>query len=146
VSPEPGICIKTTNISGAKVFINFCKLSEVPPPLPITEDRLKEIIAHDDYSTDFRHVGHKNTINKPWHMIFWLSNRIPISLGAPHEEKDKKGLNCTVFDVAINSVWFSETFYNNITFTTFTVQITMEALHQKYGEVGNLVSPFYLAF
>ena len=35
--------------------------------------------------------------------------RVPMSLGAPREEKDKSGNPCFVCDVAVNSVWYSDT-------------------------------------
>ena len=31
VTPEPGICVKTRNLAGGKVFVNVCKINEIPP-------------------------------------------------------------------------------------------------------------------
>ena len=54
VTPHPGMCVKTKNLSGKKVFLNLCKIQEIPPPKSITENQLKEIIANEDYESDFR--------------------------------------------------------------------------------------------
>jgi len=117
VTPTPGLCVKTKNIDGAKVFINVCKIQEIPPPPPLTEDKLKEIIANEDYSTDFR---------------------VPMSLGAPRSEKDKSGHACSACDVAVNAVWFDDVMFDSIAFTTFVVNVAMEGLCEKYGDAVNL--------
>ena len=31
VTPEPGMCVKTRNLAGGKVFVNVCKINEIPP-------------------------------------------------------------------------------------------------------------------
>ena len=92
------------------MFINICKIQEIPPPPPLTEDKLKEIISNEDYSTDFR---------------------VPMSLGAPRDEKDKSGQKCSACDVAINSVWFDDVMFDSIAFTTFVVNVAMEGLCEK---------------
>jgi len=117
VTPNPGLCVKTKNIEGHKVFINICKIQEIPPPPPLTEDKLKEIISNEDYSTDFR---------------------VPMSLGSPRDEKDKSGQKCSACDVAINSVWFDDVMFDSIAFTTFVVNVAMEGLCEKYGDEVNL--------
>ena len=73
-------------------------------------DFLKEIIANEDYSTDFR---------------------VPMSLGAPRQEMDKAGQKCAACDVAINSVWFDDVMFDSIAFTTFVVNVAMEGLCEK---------------
>ena len=49
------MCIKTKNVNGEKVFINLCKILEIPPAPPLSEEKLKEIIASEDYNADFRY-------------------------------------------------------------------------------------------
>ena len=84
---------------------------------PITEDQLQNIIAEEDYATDFK---------------------IPMSLGEPREERDKAGGLCHCADVAVNAAWYEDTMQGNLTFTTFLVQVAMEGLCEKYGDVANL--------
>ena len=55
VTPTPGMCIKTKNVKDEKVFINLCKIQEIPPAPPLSEEKLKDIIASEDYSSDFRY-------------------------------------------------------------------------------------------
>lgn len=54
VIPDPGMCVKTKNIEGKKVFINVCKVQAIPPPRPISEEALQNIIANEDYTSDYR--------------------------------------------------------------------------------------------
>lgn len=54
VVPDPGMCVKTKNINGEKVFINFCKVLSIPPAKPISEEALQDIIANEDYDSDYR--------------------------------------------------------------------------------------------
>jgi len=117
VTPTPGMCVKTKNVNSEKVFINLCKILEIPPAPPLSEEKLKEIIASEDYNADFR---------------------VPMSLGAPREEKDKSGGKCLASDVAINSIWYEETMVNSIAFTTFVINVAMEGLCEKYGDEVNL--------
>ena len=117
VTPEPGMCVKTRNLAGGKVFVNVCKINEIPPARPITEDQLQKIIAEEDYATDFK---------------------IPMSLGEPREERDKAGGACHCADVAVNAAWYEDTMQGNLTFTTFLVHVAMEGLCEKYGDVVNL--------
>lgn len=117
VTPTLGMCIKTKNVKNEKVFINLCKIQEIPPAPPLSEDKLKDIIASEDYTSDFR---------------------VPMSLGAPRDEKDKTGGKCSACDVAINSIWYEETMVNSIAFTTFVINVAMEGLCEKYGDGVNL--------
>ena len=52
----PGMCVKTKNIAGDKVFINFCKVNAIPPAKPISENALQDIIANENYDSDYRYV------------------------------------------------------------------------------------------
>ena len=61
-----------------------------------------------------------------------------MSLGSPRTEKDKSGNDCLVCDVAVNTVWYDETMVDSLTFTTFLIQLAMEGLCDKYGDVCNL--------
>ena len=49
------MCVKTKNLKSAKVFINICKIQEIPPAPPLSEEKLKNVIAMEDYSSDFRY-------------------------------------------------------------------------------------------
>ena len=42
-----GICVKTKNRDGKKVFVNLCKISEIPPPIKISEEELIKIIESE---------------------------------------------------------------------------------------------------
>lgn len=117
VAPSPGLCVKSRNVAGDKVFINLCKISQIPPPPHLSEDALKRIIAEEDYGSDFR---------------------VPMSLGGPRDETDKSGGACTACDVAVNSVWFEDVMFDSIAFTTFTINVAMEGLCEKYGDRLNL--------
>ena len=61
-----------------------------------------------------------------------------MSLGSPRTEKDKAGNDCLVSDVAVNAVWYDETMVDSLTFTTFLIQLAMEGLCAKYGDLCNL--------
>ena len=117
VTPEPGMCIKTKNLAGTKVFLNLCRVNEIPPAPPMSEARLKTIIEEEDYASDYR---------------------VPMSLGAPREEADKSGQPCLACDVAVNSAWFADTVSNSDVFTAFVVHVAMEGLREKYGDDVNL--------
>jgi len=117
VVPDPGMCVKTKNIAGDKVFLNFCKIHAIPPAKPISENALQDIIANENYNIDYS---------------------IPMSLMAPRSEKDKSGKDCYACDVAVNSVWYDQTMVDSLTFTTFLVTVAMEGLCNKYGDTCNL--------
>ena len=111
------MCVKTKNIEGKKFFLNVCKINAIPPARPISEEALQTILVNEDYATDYK---------------------IPMSLGAPRIEKDKSGKDCYASDVAVNSVWYDQTMRDSLTFTTFLVNLAMEGLCDKYGDVCNL--------
>ena len=69
------MCLKTRENGGGKVFLNVCTSDTLPAPENITEEELIKILESDQPS-DFR---------------------VPMSIGAPHTEKDKcewKYLDC----------------------------------------------------
>lgn len=54
IVPDTGMCVKTKNIEGRKFFINVCKINAIPPARPISEENLQNIIANEDYSSDYK--------------------------------------------------------------------------------------------
>ena len=54
IAPDSGMCVKTKNIEGEKFFINVCKIQAIPPARPIDEERLQNIIASEDYTSDYK--------------------------------------------------------------------------------------------
>ena len=54
IVPDTGLCVKTKNIAGKKFFINVCKINAIPPARPISEEALQDIIASEDYSSDYK--------------------------------------------------------------------------------------------
>ncbi|TRY93202.1 hypothetical protein DNTS_006324 [Danionella cerebrum] len=67
ISPQPGMCVKTSSVSDKKkVFVNICKSQTVPPPPPLSQEALVELLESED-PTSFR---------------------VPMSLGEPHTEVD----------------------------------------------------------
>ncbi|XP_018007298.1 PIH1 domain-containing protein 1 [Hyalella azteca] len=110
ISPLPGMCVKTKLLRGDnKIFINVCTSGTIPPPEDLTDDELLEILNSDEPS-DFR---------------------IPMSIGAPHEEVDKKGKSCTAYDVVVNPEFLDKA-RDNLLFNNFFVIATCEALEMKY--------------
>ena len=62
-----GLCAKTADSKGNKIFVNICVIDEIPEPKELTEEELMELWQSED-ATDFR---------------------IPLSLQEPHDELDK---------------------------------------------------------
>jgi len=117
VYPKPGLCVKTRNAGGKKFFINLCVLDEIPPPTPITEQELERMISEEDYTN------------------LW---RVPMSIDAPRESKDKSGGACLSADVALNADWFKDCLEPSLVFTTFVITVAMEGLCDKHGEQARL--------
>jgi len=111
VKPKPGFCVKTKNfITSQKVFLNICQTEVIPPPADISNSELTDILESDEPS----------------------SFRIPMSLGEGHDEADKSGHQCTAYDVAINTTFFSKV-ESNLLFQTFLITLAMEGLEDKYS-------------
>ena len=74
IIPDKYCCIKTFDESGQKIFINLVSSDKVDPPQE-------------------QHILEMNN----QHGV-----RIPMSLSEPHEDHDKKGLPCQVYDAIFN--------------------------------------------
>ena len=62
-----------------------------------------------------------------------------MSMAAPRQEKeDKSGTECSVAEVAVNTVWFYRTMVDSLVFTSFALTTVMEGLGDKYGEEASL--------
>jgi hypothetical protein len=55
VTPDAGLCVKTKNVAGKKVFLNLCRVAQIPPAPPMTEEKLAKIIGEEDYNSDYRY-------------------------------------------------------------------------------------------
>lgn len=109
VTPEAGVCIKTKDNKGEKVFINICKTSQMPSPKDITEEELVQLLEQEvpDY-------------------------RIPMSIGEPHAELDKSGNGCTAYDVMISDEFMAKIVKSYI-FNGFFMSVVFEGLENKFG-------------
>ncbi|KAL7990066.1 hypothetical protein Chor_012732, partial [Crotalus horridus] len=68
IRPLPGFCLKTHTSSGEKIFVNVCRSQHIPSPPDLTNEELACLTESKNASTF----------------------RIPMSLGEPHAEVDKK--------------------------------------------------------
>lgn len=110
IKPSPGFCVKVKDTSsGGKLFINVCHTPELPEPQDISDEELIQILGSDDPTT----------------------YRVPLSLGLPHEEVDKSGAPCTVYDVIINEAFFRKISSNEL-FKTFLVTVALDGIEEKY--------------
>ncbi|XP_071827587.1 PIH1 domain-containing protein 1-like isoform X2 [Apostichopus japonicus] len=109
VKPEPGVCVKTKDNKGEKIFVNICKTSQMPSPKDITEEELVQLL--DDEVPDYR---------------------IPMSIGEPHAELDKSGKGCTAYDVMISDEFMAKIIKSNI-FHGFFMSVLYEGLENKFG-------------
>ncbi|XP_072165500.1 PIH1 domain-containing protein 1-like [Diadema setosum] len=114
VTPEPGVCIKTKDNTGGKVFINLCHTSEMPAPKDINDAELLELLESPEI-TDYR---------------------VPMSIGEAHAEIDNSGNGCTAYDIMINKKFFDKVEKNNL-FKGFLMSVAFEALEQKYNILLN---------
>ncbi|XP_065307888.1 PIH1 domain-containing protein 1-like isoform X2 [Dermacentor albipictus] len=111
IKPAPGFCVKLKDTStGGKLFINVCHTPELPEPQDISDEELIHILGSDDPTT----------------------YRVPLSLGLPHEEVDKSGGPCTVYDVIINETFFRKISSNEL-FKTFLITVALDGIEEKYN-------------
>ncbi|XP_071941802.1 PIH1 domain-containing protein 1-like [Antedon mediterranea] len=109
VQPQPGMCVKTKDLHGNKIFINICQSSEMPSPLDITEEELVQILQSDEPG-DYR---------------------VPMSLGEAHAEIDKAGKGCTAYDVLISQEFYAKISKSNF-FKGFFVTVVYEGIENKF--------------
>lgn len=110
VKPRPGFCVKTfTKSDFKKVFVNICLTEAIPCPRDISNEELMQILNSEDPS----------------------SYRVPMSIGEGRTEQDKSGSPATVYDVAINPVFFSKIEKDDL-FQTFFLTVVFEGLQDKY--------------
>jgi len=111
IKPQEGLCLKTKDKTGNKLFINFCHSTELPPPKDLDEDELSEILTNSDEET--------------------VNYRVPISLGEGKHTYDKSGNPCVSHDVVINSDFFKKV-EKSVLFRNFVIQVAFEGLEDKY--------------
>ncbi|KAJ9522702.1 hypothetical protein QJQ45_019893 [Haematococcus lacustris] len=90
IIPRPGFVVKTSDASGAKVFINMCGHDKVAAPgnwqgLQVPEE-VQAALDNVDSLTDAQQE----------------SLRFPLSMTPPQPDVDKKGAACTTFDCCLN--------------------------------------------
>ncbi|XP_050309357.1 PIH1 domain-containing protein 1-like [Anthonomus grandis grandis] len=112
VKPHPGLCVKTKELpSNVKIFVNICTTDAIPPPKDITEEELLEILDAEDESPNYR---------------------VPMSIGEIRTEKDKKGEDAKVVDIAIHPTFFRK-IETNQSFKNFFMAVVFQGLENKYG-------------
>eukprot|EP00357_Protocruzia_adherens_P034438 CAMPEP_0115016558 /NCGR_PEP_ID=MMETSP0216-20121206/27519_1 /TAXON_ID=223996 /ORGANISM="Protocruzia adherens, Strain Boccale" /LENGTH=329 /DNA_ID=CAMNT_0002387059 /DNA_START=100 /DNA_END=1089 /DNA_ORIENTATION=- len=102
VTPKPGFVVKTTEKSGQKVFLNMVTHKLVDPPE-----------------------------NKPLPDSEENGIRVPLSLGDPREDFDKKGGICRVFDVIWNPETLKSAQEDNV-FRQLLVELSFAQINQKH--------------
>lgn len=115
VKPKPAFVAKlrqkTDNVAEEKIFLNFCTCEELPPPAQdIDEDRLAVILESSDPG----------------------SYRIPISVGELHEEEDKSGKSCKVYDIILNDRFYSKRVEGSELFRAFLILVAIDAVETKH--------------
>ncbi|KAL5269424.1 hypothetical protein ACHWQZ_G003040 [Mnemiopsis leidyi] len=114
VAPKPSFCVKTKEKEGGKVFLNICTVDSIPEPKKKTvEDLVKMLDSEDE--------------------MIAADYRIPMSIGeAPHAEVDKKGVGCSVHDIAINPNYV-KILKSEPAFMNFFLQVVFEGLTAKFS-------------
>ncbi|XP_022128675.1 PIH1 domain-containing protein 1 [Pieris rapae] len=109
VQPTPGFCVKSFTKNNKKLFVNVCRTDAIPCPKDISNEELMQILSSDNPS----------------------SYRVPMSIGEGRMEPDKSGIPATVYDVAINTNFFSKIEKDEV-FQTFFLTVVFEGLQDKY--------------
>ncbi|XP_062874750.1 PIH1 domain-containing protein 1 [Trichomycterus rosablanca] len=111
IRPQPGMCVKTLSLSDKqKVFVNICQSADIPPPPPISQEALVELLESEDPT------GYK----------------VPMSLGEAHTELDNSSNSCIVYDVVINAEFFQRCQKDTL-FQQFMIAVSLEGLENKYS-------------
>jgi hypothetical protein len=105
----PALCLKTRDMSGNKVFVNLCTAEDLPVPPEVSDSELALILDSDD-TTKYR---------------------VPMCLGEAHNEPDKSGKICKVYDVAVNPLTLKR-FDASELFRQFIISASLEGIHEKY--------------
>jgi hypothetical protein len=109
ITPEAGFAFKTSRLSdGMKVFVNMAQHEAVDEPA------LKKKL--DDKGEEVEGMN------------------IPMSVGAPRAEVDKKGVECIVYDIIVHPVVIAESLADKTgKYRDFICQLGMQYLEQKYA-------------
>ncbi|KAJ1409251.1 pre-RNA processing PIH1/Nop17-domain-containing protein [Ochromonadaceae sp. CCMP2298] len=110
IFPTAGFALKTSRLSdGMKVFLNIAQHETVDEPA------IKKKL--DDKGEEVEGMN------------------IPMSVGAPRQEVDKKGVVCIVYDIIVNPVVILESTADKTgKYRDFICQLGMQYLEQKYAE------------
>uniref|UniRef100_K3WAQ8 PIH1 N-terminal domain-containing protein n=1 Tax=Globisporangium ultimum (strain ATCC 200006 / CBS 805.95 / DAOM BR144) TaxID=431595 RepID=K3WAQ8_GLOUD len=108
IDVHPGFVMKTSELkSGKKVFVNVCYSDEIQ-----TFSQQKKL---DDEGNEQEGI------------------HVPLSLGALHEVKDKKGTTSLAFDVAVNTQVVEDCKIDKTgSFRNFVCELAIEYIDQKY--------------
>ncbi|XP_019876353.2 PIH1 domain-containing protein 1 [Aethina tumida] len=110
ITPTPGLVVKTHEVgTSKKVFVNICHTDAIPPPKNITEQELQKQL--EDEVPDFK---------------------VPMSIGNMRADKDNKGVEVNVVDIAIHTTFFKK-MQNIATFKSFFFAVAFAGLEHKYG-------------
>lgn len=107
-----GFCIKTRQVGTEnKVFVNICQTDAIPAPEDISEEHLVSILSNLEEGCTYR---------------------VPMSIGEPRTETDKKGEEAKAIDIAINTAFFAKV-ENSTLFKNFLLTVVFEGLQEKHS-------------